>query len=113
MIMTEEEIAVAKGFELIDGDVGKNWVMRVDTDSLDVQNIYLCPLAQTYGSFSYGLTELGLTYDSCREYGFNIAQAIEDSEDHEAILLAYIRLTRAWFAPIVARRKEIVDGMLV
>lgn len=70
---THEDDCVARGARLLD-DHRPGWRESVDAARLDVSDFHSCVLGQLYGSFSAGLTQLGLRLDGARieEHGFDV-----------------------------------------
>jgi hypothetical protein len=66
--------AVDRGAELLDRQPGPGWAHKVDVETLDVSEGYLCVLGQVFGSFTDGLRELelgSLFNNEAGDYGFD------------------------------------------
>jgi len=87
--MTEFDAAalVDKGFTLLTGENGPGWVNAVDPDMVDVRSIFMCPVAQVYGSYDSGLEILAgyadafPGHDFASANGFDAPQVREDQYD--------------------------------
>lgn len=83
------------GINLLDAD-RPGWWMDVDTDVLDIDDLYRCVLGQVYGGFTTGLVALSL-YAGGYSQGFN-----------RSSLQPVGPLNQEWVKRIKARRAESV-----
>lgn len=73
--MNESEEAVRRGVTLLDARGPEGWRGQLRGATLDVEDPYLCPIGQLYGTYWLGLNQLGLTGRSdAREHGFHCTQ---------------------------------------
>lgn len=93
--------AAARGATKLD-EMKPGWTNRVDERTLDMTSPERCVLGQVFGSYSYGLEQLGLRNRIA--YGF-------DLNDLDFIFpFAWTRLRQAWKREIRARREAAVNA---
>jgi hypothetical protein len=86
--MSKYAARVATGAALLDehGN-GNGWRRDINKGTLNINDFYLCVLAQLFGNYSAGLQELGLfTTSEAIEHGFDVEMGVDDSDE----------LTSAW-----------------
>jgi hypothetical protein len=96
--LTETKIpltaAQRRGQELLDGVV-PDWRTRIVSDDLDLSDCGYCILGQVFGSYSDGLTALGIGGDNSQGmaayFGFEVS-----TEQVNRLARPYARLTSLW-----------------
>lgn len=75
---------------------GREWVNRINLDTLDIAMADRCVLGQLYGSFWEGLPKLGLIFAQAPTYGFDIPSGTVQGG---------IALTKEWKRFLAARQR--------
>jgi len=105
-----EAARVARGAARLDAMGHRNWFRHVDLTALDIASINRCVLAQLYGSYSKGLSELNLRgYCDCGNH--DATDARDTDVDHGFDVChdgswhgdAFSRLDAAWRDEVTRR----------
>lgn len=89
--------AAKRGAKLLDFTI-KHWFLLVDERFLEQRLIGNCVIGQLFCGFDRGLTALGIPFDKWDYYGFDVAVTKK--------VEAYDKLTVAWKAEVVKRKKK-------